>query len=133
MPRACRSARAMIRCVRPARIGVCEDDAALRSVLARALSAEGFAVRATGSGREAVEAFSSAAPDLLVLDVGLPDADGRDVCQALRSHGVDAPVLFLTARDALPDRLSGFHAGGDDYMTKPFALAELLVRVRALL
>ena len=72
-------------------------------------------------------------PDLLVLDIGLPDADGRDVCQALRAHGVDAPVLFLTARGALTDRLSGFHAGGDDYLTKPFALAELLVRVHALL
>ena len=72
-------------------------------------------------------------PDVLILDVGLPDADGRDVCQALRARGVERPVLFLTARDALPDRLSGFHAGGDDYLTKPFALAELLVRVRALM
>ena len=70
---------------------------------------------------------------MLVLDIGLPDADGRDVCQALRARGVATPVLFLTARDALPDRLSGFHAGGDDYLTKPFALAELLVRVHALL
>ncbi len=116
-----------------ATIGVCEDDADLRSVLTRALDAEGFAVRATATGHEAVDAFTRAAPDLLVLDIGLPDADGRDVCQALRSHGVRAPVVFLTARDALPDRLSGFHAGGDDYLTKPFALVELLVRVRALL
>jgi two-component system response regulator MprA len=116
-----------------ARIGLCEDDAGLRSVLTRALRAEGFEVRATMTGHEAVEAFSDAPPDLLVLDIGLPDADGRDVCQALRTHGVAAPVLFLTARDALPDRLAGFHAGGDDYLTKPFALAELVVRVRALL
>ena len=115
------------------RIGLCEDDADLRSVLTRALRAEGFDVRATMTGHEAVEAFSTAPPDLLVLDIGLPDADGRDVCQALRSHGVRAPVVFLTARDALPDRLSGFHAGGDDYLTKPFALAELVVRVQALL
>jgi len=115
------------------RIGLCEDDGDLRMVLTRALRAEGFEVRATMTGHEAVEAFSSMPPDLLVLDIGLPDADGRDVCQALRSHGVRAPVLFLTARDALPDRLSGFHAGGDDYLTKPFALAELVVRVRALL
>ncbi len=115
------------------RIGLCEDDADLRSVLTRALRAEGFEVRATMTGHEAVEAFSTTPPDLLVLDIGLPDADGRDVCQALRSHGVGAPVVFLTARDALPDRLSGFHAGGDDYLTKPFALAELVVRVRALL
>jgi len=115
------------------RIGLCEDDADLRSVLSRALTAEGFEVRATMTGHEAVDAFTRLPPDLLVLDVGLPDADGRDVCQALRAHGVRAPVVFLTARDALPDRLSGFHAGGDDYLTKPFALAELLVRVRALL
>ena len=116
-----------------ARVGLCEDDAGLRSILTRALRAEGFEVRATMTGHEAVEAFSDAPPDLLVLDIGLPDADGRDVCQALRTHGVAAPVLFLTARDALPDRLAGFHAGGDDYLTKPFALAELIVRVRALL
>jgi two-component system OmpR family response regulator len=115
------------------RIGLCEDDADLRSVLTRALRAEGFEVRATITGHEAVAAFTHAPPDLLVLDIGLPDADGRDVCQALRAHGVRAPVVFLTARDALPDRLSGFHAGGDDYLTKPFALAELVVRVRALL
>lgn len=115
------------------RVGICEDDAGLRSVLSRALAAEGFEVRATASGREAVQAFSASAPELLVLDIGLPDADGRDVCQALRSHGVVCPVLFLTARDALTDRLSGFHAGGDDYLTKPFALAELIVRVEALL
>jgi len=119
--------------MRTLRIGLCEDDADLRSVLTRALRAEGFEVRATMTGHEAVRAFSERSPDLLVLDIGLPDADGRDVCQALRSHGVRAPVVFLTARDALPDRLSGFHAGGDDYLTKPFALAELVVRVRALL
>ena len=70
---------------------------------------------------------------MLVLDIGLPDADGRDVCQALRAHGVSCPVLFLSARDALPDRLSGFHAGGDDYLTKPFAAQELLVRLRSLI
>lgn len=115
------------------RIGLCEDDADLRSVLVRALRAEGFEVRATMTGHEAVQAFTAVPPDLLVLDIGLPDADGRDVCQALRGHGVGSPVIFLTARDALPDRLAGFHAGGDDYLTKPFALAELIVRVRALL
>lgn len=116
-----------------AHIGLCEDDADLRSVLTRALRAEDFEVRATMTGHEAVEVFSASAPDLLVLDIGLPDADGRDVCQALRTHGVIAPVLFLTARDALTDRLAGFHAGGDDYLTKPFALSELIVRVHALL
>jgi two-component system response regulator MprA len=115
------------------RIGICEDDPGLRSVLTRALADEGFEVRAAAGGRVAVQEFSAAPPDLLVLDIGLPDADGRDVCQALRAHGVDAPVIFLTARGELTDRLAGFHAGGDDYLTKPFALAELLVRVRALL
>jgi two-component system response regulator MprA len=119
--------------VHATRIGICEDDSGLRSILTRALADEGFEVRAVPGGRMAVQEFSSAPPDLLVLDIGLPDADGRDVCQALRAHGVDAPVIFLTARGELTDRLSGFHAGGDDYLTKPFALAELLARVRALL
>ena len=127
------TAAAIISVMRPDRIGLCEDDAELRSVLVRALHDEGFEVRATTTGHEAVEAFSAAPPDLLVLDIGLPDADGRDVCQALRARGVLSPVLFLTARDAVTDRVSGFHAGGDDYLTKPFALAELLVRVHALL
>jgi two-component system OmpR family response regulator len=116
-----------------ASVGICEDDEALRSVIDRALRGEGFDVRVAETGGGAVRAFAAEPPDLLVLDIGLPDADGRDVCQALRSQGVAAPVIFLTARDALTDRLSGFHAGGDDYLTKPFALAELLVRVRALL
>ena len=113
-------------------VGVCEDDAELRSVLGRALGAEGFDVRATATGHDAVRRFTDEPPDVLVLDVGLPDADGRDVCQALRAHGIDAPVLFLTAHGALTDRLAGFGAGGDDYLTKPFALAELIFRVRAL-
>jgi two-component system, OmpR family, response regulator len=119
--------------VQAAQIGICEDDTELRSLLTRALKSEGFDVRGTATGHEAVALFSAAPPHLLVLDIGLPDADGRDVCQALRSHGVGAPVLFLTARDALTDRLSGFHSGGDDYLTKPFAIAELIVRVQALL
>jgi two-component system OmpR family response regulator len=114
-------------------VGICEDDDELRGVVRTALEREGFVVRATASGSEAVHGFSAAPPDVLVLDIGLPDADGRDVCQALRARGVVTPVLFLTARDALPDRLSGFHAGGDDYLAKPFALAELLVRIQALL
>jgi two-component system response regulator MprA len=113
--------------------GICEDDDELRDVVRRALEAEGFAVTATASGQEAVRVFGERPPDVLVLDVGLPDSDGRDVCAALRARGIATPVLFLTARDALTDRLSGFHAGGDDYLTKPFALAELLVRVEALL
>ena len=112
--------------------GICEDDHELRGVIRDALEREGFEVRAVASGAEAVRAFAADPPDVLVLDIGLPDADGRDVCQALRARGVEAPVLFLTARNSLADRISGFHAGGDDYLTKPFALAELMVRVQAL-
>ena len=113
--------------------GVCEDDDELRGILRDALQREGMTVRPTASGAEAVRMFAGDAPDVLVLDIGLPDADGRDVCQALRARGVTSPVLFLTARDAVPDRISGFHAGGDDYLTKPFVLAELMVRIHALL
>jgi two-component system OmpR family response regulator len=116
-----------------ARAGICEDDDELRGVLRSALERDGFAVRATASGTEALAAFSDGALDVLVLDVGLPDADGRDVCQALRARGVAVPVLFLTALDALPDRLSGFHAGGDDYLTKPFDFLELTARLDVLL
>jgi two-component system response regulator MprA len=112
--------------------GICEDDDELRSVLRGALEREGFAVRATPSGAEAMRMFAADPPDVLILDVGLPDADGRDVCQALRARGVRTPVLFLTARGSLTDRITGFNAGGDDYLAKPFALAELLVRVHAL-
>lgn len=114
-------------------VGVCEDDATLRSVLERSLRAEGMGVVAVSTGRAAIDRFSAAGVEVIVLDIGLPDADGRDVCQALRASGVTAPILFLTARDEVPDRVSGFTAGGDDYLTKPFALPELIVRVRALL
>lgn len=114
------------------RLLIVEDDADLRGVLSRGLLEEGFAVSAVALGTEALEAASAIPPDALVVDIGLPDADGRDVCQALRARGVRTPVLFLTARDTLPDRLSGFHAGGDDYLTKPFELAELVVRIQAL-
>src|SRR3954470_3763217 len=117
----------------PLRAGICEDDHELRGVVRDALAREGFEVTVCATGADAVRAFSDSAPDVMVLDIGLPDADGRDVCQALRARGVTAPVLFLTARDALTDRLSGFHAGGDDYLTKPFALAELVIRLQALL
>ena len=113
-------------------VGICEDDDALRGILRTALERERFEVVATSTGADAVRAFTDAPPSVLVLDIGLPDADGRDVCQALRARGVDAPVIFLTARDAIVDRLSGFHAGGDDYLTKPFSLVELAIRVGAL-
>lgn len=114
------------------RLLVVEDDADLRSVLCRGLGEEGFEVTAVADGAAALAACVPE-PHALVIDIGLPDADGRDVCQALRARGTNAPVLFLTARDALTDRLSGFGAGGDDYLTKPFHFAELVARLRALL
>src|SRR3954447_6474182 len=109
-----------------------EDDPDLRALLTRGLSEEGFAVSAVADGARAL-ARAEEPLDALVIDIGLPDADGRDVCQALRARGCAAPVLFLTARDAVTDRLAGFSAGGDDYVTKPFHFDELVARVRALL
>jgi two-component system OmpR family response regulator len=112
---------------------IVEDDAELRGVLVRSLEEEGFSARSVGTGRDLLDTFERDPADLLVVDIGLPDSDGRDVVQALRARGVQAPVLFLSARDALTDRLTGFSAGGDDYLTKPFAIAELAARIRALL
>ncbi|MEU6094977.1 response regulator transcription factor [Streptomyces sp. NPDC047079] len=114
------------------KILVVEDDHALRDVLRRGLSEEDFdPVLAT----DGATALRLAGADLAaaVLDIGLPDADGRDVCQAMRAGGFHAPVIFLTARHQLTDRLSGFSAGGDDYLLKPFHLAELAARLRAAL
>ncbi len=112
---------------------VVEDDAELRGLIQRGLDQEGFEVIGAATGAAAMERVSARAPDGLVIDIGLPDADGRDICQALRAQGIQSPVIFLTARDALTDRLSGFGAGGDDYLTKPFSLAELAARLRAIL
>ena len=110
-----------------------EDDPQLRDVLVRSLDAEGFEARAVGTAHELLDRVGRGAPDVFVIDIGLPDADGRDVCQALRAQGIAAPVLFLTARDALTDRLQGFSAGGDDYLVKPFDIEELVARLQALL
>lgn len=114
------------------RILVVEDDHGLRDVLARGLRAREFEVVTAANGEIALRSVCPQ-PDAIVLDIGLPDSDGRDVCQALRSRGVDAPILFLTARRGLSERLSGFASGGDDYLDKPFAFAELVARLRALL
>ena len=111
---------------------IVEDDPDLRGVLGRGLREEGFVVETVGSGHEALERVDLVVPDVLVIDIGLPDTDGRDLCQALRARGVQTPVLFLTARDALVDRVAGFDAGGDDYVSKPFALVEVVARLHAL-
>ncbi|MCA1719823.1 MAG: response regulator transcription factor [Actinobacteria bacterium] len=111
---------------------VVEDDSGLRDVLCRGLRSHGFTVRSASDGRAALR-MTDPEPDAVVLDVGLPDGDGRDVCAALRARGVLSPVLFLTARTGVTDRLSGFAAGGDDYLAKPFHLAELVARIEALL
>ena len=116
-----------------ARIGICEDDPAIRRVLAEGLRLAGHDVVVAHNGSEAMRLFAAdRALDVVLLDIGLPDSDGRDVCQALRAGGQQVPVLFLTAFDALHDRLSGFGAGGDDYVTKPFDIKEILARIDAL-
>jgi two-component system response regulator MprA len=111
---------------------VVEDDAALRSVVSRGLEDEVFRCETVSTGARLLERVPVVQPDVIVVDIGLPDCDGRDACQALRAQGIGIPVLFLTARDALVDRLAGFEAGGDDYLSKPFALDELVARLRAL-
>ena len=112
---------------------IVEDDAELRSVLSRSLREEGFTVDTVATGGDVLARVDASVPDIFVIDIGLPDADGRDVCQALRARGIEKPVLFLTARDAVVDRVAGFDAGGDDYVAKPFALVELVARIQALL
>jgi len=113
------------------RVILVEDDPAIAEPLARALGREGYDVVVHGTGRSAVEAAHQA--DLLVLDLGLPDMDGLDVCRSLRNQGLTVPILVLTARADEVDLVVGLDAGADDYVTKPFRLAELLARVRALL
>jgi DNA-binding response OmpR family regulator len=112
------------------KILVVEDDHALRDVLLRGLGEEGFDTVPAPDGATALR-LARDDVSAAVLDIGLPDADGRDVCQAIRANGFLAPVVFLTAHHRLPDRLSGFSAGGDDYLSKPFHLAELAARLRA--
>jgi two-component system, OmpR family, response regulator len=112
---------------------IVEDDAPLLDVLVRSLRAEGFSAKGVATARALLEQPAIDGVDAFVIDIGLPDADGRDLCQALRAQGIQAPVLFLTARDALTDRLSGFSAGGDDYVTKPFDIEEIVVRLHALM
>src|SRR5690349_10495943 len=117
------------------RILVVDDDAAVRESLRRALRLEGYDVELAADGGEALERLESNGddPDLVVLDVLMPNVDGLEVCRQLRRTGRRVPVLMLTARDEVADRVAGLDAGADDYVVKPFALEELLARVRALL
>jgi two-component system, OmpR family, response regulator MprA len=112
---------------------VVEDDGPIRRMLERTLSAEGYDVTGVGDGGTALAAVERSAPDLVVLDLGLPGLGGLDVCRRLRERGLALPILVLTARDAIADRVAGLDAGADDYLVKPFAAEELLARVRALL
>ena len=115
------------------RILVVDDDQAVRESLRRALILEGYDVEMAADGSEALRSLAQSAPDAVVLDLQMPDVDGLEVCRRLRSSGDATPVLMLTARDAIGDRVEGLDAGADDYMVKPFDLAELFARLRALL
>ncbi|MGD0392567.1 MAG: response regulator transcription factor [Acidimicrobiales bacterium] len=115
------------------RVLVVDDDPAVRGALNRALRLEGYEVSVASDGPPALEEIAIRPPDAVILDIGLPTADGLDVCRRLRAADNDTPVLMLTARDAINDRVQGLDAGADDYLVKPFALAELLARLRALL
>src|SRR3954463_547325 len=115
------------------RVLVVDDDPQLREALSRALELDGYAVSTASNGVKALDAISSARPDVMVLDVMMPYVGGLDVCRTLRDRKDRLPILVLTARDEVGDRVAGLDAGADDYLTKPFALEELRARLRALL
>jgi len=117
----------------PFRVMVVEDDDALRAALGRALRLEGYVVDEASDGAQALTQLTLLRADVMVLDVLMPGVDGLTVCQRLRAIGDRTPVLLLTARDLVADRVQGLNAGADDYLTKPFAVDELLARVRALI
>ena len=109
---------------------IVEDEARIASFIAKGLKAAGFVPRTTALGREAVELALQGDPDLILLDVGLPDISGFEVLTALRGQGVTTPVIMLTARSSVADRVAGLQGGADDYMPKPFSFEELLARIR---
>ncbi|GAA1889275.1 response regulator transcription factor [Asanoa iriomotensis] len=117
----------------PIRVLVVDDEPTLTDLLQLALRYEGWEVRAAGTGSSAVQEARQFEPDVVVLDVMLPDFDGLEVMRRMRVHAPNVPVLFLTARDAVEDRVAGLTAGGDDYVTKPFSLEEVVARLRALM
>ncbi|MDQ6613761.1 MAG: response regulator transcription factor [Actinomycetota bacterium] len=112
---------------------VVDDEPSIVDAVATALRYEGFDVRVAGTGRSGLASAQEAPPDLIVLDVMLPDLDGLEVTRRLRADGIKVPILFLTARDSIEDKLAGLAIGGDDYVTKPFSLAEVVARTRAIL
>ena len=115
------------------RVLVVDDETNIAELLSMALRYEGWETSTAGTGRAAVEAAKRVQPDAVVLDMMLPDFDGMEVLGQLRGHLPDVPVLFLTARDSVEDRVAGLTAGGDDYVTKPFSLEEVVARLRALM
>src|SRR6202045_4246434 len=117
----------------PIRVLLVDDEPALTNLVKMALHYEGWTVEVAHNGREAVSKFDEVEPDVLVLDIMLPDVDGLQILQRIRESGPYTPTLFLTARDSVMDRVTGLTAGADDYMTKPFSLEELGARLRGLL
>ncbi len=117
----------------PIRVLLVDDEPALTNLVKMALHYEGWTVEVAHNGREAVTKFDDVEPDVLVLDIMLPDIDGLEILQRIRESGPYTPTLFLTARDSVMDRVTGLTAGADDYMTKPFSLEELVARLRGLL
>ena len=115
-----------------ARVLVADDDPPLRRMLKRSLTADGFEVTVAADGPAALLEAERSAPDVIVLDVAMPAIDGLSVCRRLRDRGLVTPILMLTARDAVADRVAGLEAGADDYLVKPFAIEELVARLRAL-
>jgi two-component system response regulator MprA len=114
------------------RVLVVDDDRSLRRMLERTLAAEGFDVALAADGADALVSCERSAPDVIVLDLALPALDGLAVCRRLRNKGLATPILMLTARDEVPDRVAGLEAGADDYLVKPFAVEELIARLHAL-
>ena len=134
-PRTTPAGRALMRRVdgTPVRVLVVDDEPSLTELLSMALRYEGCDVRSAADGATAVRAARDFRPDVVVLDVMLPDIDGLEVLRRLRADSDDVPVLFLTARDSVEDRIAGITAGGDDYVTKPFSLEEVVARLRGLI
>ena len=116
-----------------ARLVVVDDEPSIRDLLVASLHFAGFEVTTAASGSEAIEVIEKTKPDLIVLDVMLPDIDGFTVTSRIRQEGIEAPVLFLTARDDTQDKVMGLTVGGDDYVTKPFSLEEVVARIKAIL